>query len=121
MGHETLPVFVRWSKFLNWLLDVTEKFPKRVRFTISSRIDNMALDILELIIEAAYTHRKADILKKANLKLEKLRVLCRICHQRHYLSNRSYQYAIKEMYESGRMLGGWIKQRKKNETQRPLF
>lgn len=109
MGHEDLPVFVRWYKFLGWLLDTTEKFPKRIRFTFSGRIDNLALDILEKIIAAAYTSDKAGLLKQANLELEKLRVLLRLCHERKYISVRSYEYAVKELYETGRMIGGWIR------------
>jgi hypothetical protein len=40
---EDLPVFVHWFGFVKWLLPVTEKFPKGVRFTFSNRIDNLAL------------------------------------------------------------------------------
>jgi four helix bundle protein len=113
MSHDEIPVFTRWYKFLIWVLDSTEKFPKKVRFTLSSRIDNITLDVLEKIIEAAYTHSKIDILRSANLKVEKLRVLLRICYEKGYLNNRSYEYAVKELYETGRMLGGWIKNQEK--------
>lgn len=109
MGHEELPVFVRWHKFLRWLLNTTEKFPKRVRFTFSTRLDNLALDIIEKIIEAAYSGSKTNLLKQANLGVEKIRVLIRICHEERYLSTRSYEYAIEELYEVGKMLGGWIR------------
>jgi four helix bundle protein len=111
MGHEDLPVFVRWYRFLDWLFAATEKFPRSVRFTLSSRIDNLALDILEAIIEAAYSRRKADILSRANLNLEKLRVLLRICHDRKFLPVRPYEHAVKELHETGKMLGGWRKSR----------
>ena len=76
MSDEELPIFVHWSQFLHWLLNTTLKFPKRVRFTFSSRIDNLALDIVELLIEARYSHDKIALLKQINLHLEKLRILC---------------------------------------------
>ena len=85
------------------------KIPKRVRFTVSSRLDNTALDVLEHIIEAAYTRDKLAILRKANLKLEKLRVMLRLSYDRKYLAGRSYEYGIRQMHETGKMLGGWIK------------
>lgn len=113
MNLQELPVFVRWYKFLGWLLDTTEKFPKRVRFTISSRLDTMALDVLELIIEAAYTKDKTHLLKKANLEIEKMRILIRLCHDRHYISGNKYETAVKDLYETGKMLGGWIRSRKR--------
>jgi hypothetical protein len=55
MKHDELPVFQKWTSFLGWLFDVTQKFPRRTRFTFASRLDNLGLDVLEKIIEAAYT------------------------------------------------------------------
>lgn len=109
MSLEELPIFIRWRKFLNWHLETTAKFPKRVRFTLSSRMDNLALDILTRIVEAAYTHDKRDILQRINLDLEVMRVLMRVCYEQRYLSSRSYEFAVKELYEVGRMVGGWMK------------
>lgn len=109
MSHEELPVFVRWYRFVGWLFNATEKFPKRVRFTLSSRLDNLALEVLENIIEAAYTRNRTALLRRANLNVEKMRVLMRLCHEQKHLGNRSYEYAVKEMYETGKMLGGWIR------------
>jgi hypothetical protein len=103
-------IFVKWMEFLKWLLPVTEKFPKRVRYSLANRIDNLALDMVEDLVEAQYTRNKQGILKRSNLRLEKLRVLLRIsCDQRH-LSHQTYEYAMRSINEVGRMLGGWIKQ-----------
>lgn len=108
--HEDLPVFVRWTAFVEWLLPTTGKFPKRVRFTLSDRIDNLALDVVEDLVEARYSRRKTEILKRINLKLERLRVLLRLCHEMQYLSHRSYEFAMRSLEEVGQMVGGWIKQ-----------
>jgi hypothetical protein len=109
-SHEELPVFIRWMDFIKWLLPTTEKFPKRVRFTFSNRIDNLALDIAEDLVEAQYTRAKADILQHVNRKLERLRILLRLSHDMHLLSHRSYEFSARSLDEVGRMLGGWIKQ-----------
>ena len=110
--REELPVFAKWMEFLNWLLPVTEKFPKSVRHTLSSRLENLALDLVEDLVEARYSRNKRDALRSANMRLEKIRVLLRICHQRTYLSTNGYHHSIKAINEVGRMLGGWIKQQK---------
>jgi hypothetical protein len=107
---EDLPIFVHWMEFLKWLLPTTEKFPKRLRFTFVDRIHNLALDIVEDLVEARYTRDKRDILKRANLRLEKLRVLMRLCHDGRYLSHDGYQFAARALNEAGRMLGGWLRQ-----------
>ena len=109
-GNEELPLFVRWTEFLKWLLPATDKFPKRVRFTFSNRIGNLALDVVEELVEARYSRRKAEHLKAVNLKIERLRVLLRICHDLQFLPNQSYEFAMRSLDECGRMVGGWIKQ-----------
>jgi hypothetical protein len=73
--QEDLPIFTAWMQFLEWLLPATEKFPKRVRFTFADRINNLALDIAEDLVEARYTRDKQAILRRVNLRLEKLRIL----------------------------------------------
>ena len=108
--HEDLPVFKKWLDFTQWLMPVVDKFPKRVRFTLSDRIINLLFDVVEGLVDAQYIRQKQSILKQLNLKLEKIRVLLRIAHQQHFLSHQSPQQAIKLLNESGRMLGGWIKQ-----------
>jgi len=44
---ENYPVFVKWLDATDWILDKVEKFPKSVRFTISGRIADMTLDVME--------------------------------------------------------------------------
>lgn len=107
---EELPIFTRWLEFLAWLLPTTEKFPKRVRFTFADRINNLALDIVEDLAEARYSREKQHLLRRVNLRLEKLRILLRLCHRLQYLSHQSYEHAMREINDVGRMLGGWIKQ-----------
>lgn len=108
-----LPIFVLWMEFLKWLLPTTEKFPHRVRFTFADRINTLALDVVEDLVEARYCRDKRDVLKRANMRLEKLRILLRLCHEVHLLSRDSFEYAIRRINESGRMLGGWVKQQEK--------
>lgn len=106
-----LPLFVHWEKTLKDILARTEKFPKRVRFTLSSRIDNFTLDILEKIVEARYAKDKAAALSQASLALEKLRVLLRVSHDERHLDDRGYEHVCRNIDEAGRMIGGWIRSR----------
>jgi hypothetical protein len=106
-----LPLFIHWEKTLSDILSRTEKFPKRVRFTLSSRIDNLALDILEKIISARYAKDKSDTLAQASISLEKLRVFLRISHEERHLDNKGFEHVARNIDEAGRMLGGWIRSR----------
>ncbi len=111
--NRELPVFVKWMDFLEWLLPVTERFPKRVRFTFSDRINHLSLDVVEDLVEACYARDKRSILQRANLRLEKIRVLLRLSNRMQYLDYRRYEFAMKGINEVGKMLGGWLKQQKK--------
>lgn len=106
---EELPIFSKWVDFLNWLLPVTSKFPKSVRFTFSQRIDNLALDVVEDLVEARYSRDKSAPLARINLRLEKLRILLRVSYQQKHLPTRQYEHAVRSLHEIGRMLGGWMK------------
>ncbi len=112
---QELPIFTHWVQFLEWLLPTTERFPKRVRFTFSDRIDNLALDIALDLVEARYTHDKLPILYRLNLRLEKLRVLLRLCHRLQYLPHAGYEHAAKSINAVGKELGAWIKERRKQQ------
>lgn len=110
---DDLQLFVHWEATLGDLLQRTLRFPKAVRFTFSGRIDNLALDILEQLVEARYTGgaRKVAALRAADLSLAKLRVLLRLAHQQRYLDGRGYEHTARNLDEAGRMLGGWIRER----------
>ena len=105
-----LPIFVAWLDFLEWLLPTTAKLPKHIRFTFVHRMDNLALDVVEDLVEARYTRDKAPILARANLRLEKLRVLLRLCHSLGYFPHARCEHAMRAVNEVGAMLGGWLRQ-----------
>ena len=107
--NEDYPVFKKWYGILDWILDKGETFPKSVRFTLSSRLSNISMDILEGIIEAIYSKQKTYILKRINLYIEKLRVLFRLSFDRRYISVKQYEYISAELNEFGKMIGGWLK------------
>lgn len=105
-----LPIFVKWTDFLKWLLHTTEKFPKKARFTFSNRINDLALSVVEELVEARYSTSKKVTLRSTNLRLEKLRILLRISYESRFLSHEAYKHGMYSLNEVGRMVGGWIKQ-----------
>ena len=108
--NNPVPLFLHWTGFLKWVLQKTGKFPKNVRFTLSSRIDNLALDVLEEVIVAQYEKDRLPALRRISISIDKLRVLLRICHELGHLDHKGYEYAARNLDEAGRMTGGWVKQ-----------
>jgi len=70
------------------------------------------MDVLELLVEAAYSSGEAKLqrLTDANRKLEVLRWVIRMAHDRGLLTARQFAFSSEQMAECGRMLGGWAKQ-----------
>jgi hypothetical protein len=61
-------VLIKWYDFTKWLLDRVDSFPKNQRFIFGQRLADYALDIMELLVDAAYSPRKSDLLATANRK-----------------------------------------------------
>jgi hypothetical protein len=114
MSADELPLFTLWEATLGDLLDRTARFPKAVRFTFAQRIDTLALDVLERIVEARYSRQKVVPLKAAGLSVEKVRILCRIAHNRGFLDHKSFEHLARRLDEAGRMVGGWLRSREES-------
>jgi hypothetical protein len=52
-------------RFLAWLVPAVEKFPKSHKFTIGHRVQTIALDVLEALVEATYTKERGQHLRRA--------------------------------------------------------
>jgi len=102
-------LLVRWYDHTKWLLERVDSFPKNQRFIFGTRLADTTLDIMELLIEASYTHHKAILLQRANIRLEKLRWLTRLAKDRKVITPRQYEYNAEQLTECGKMLGGWLR------------
>lgn len=105
-----LPIVARWLDFTTWLLTTTASFPKHLRPSLVHRLDEEALQVLLLLTEAAYRRRKLALLRDANLRLSRLRMLLELAQRLRALSPGAHERALLVTAEVGRMLGGWIKQ-----------
>lgn len=119
MAPEPPAVFAVWERFTGWLLERTEKFPKRVAFTFRTRIDNLALDVFERLIEARYARERAVLLQRINLDLEKLRLLLRLARDQRVLDPKAFGHACAEIDTAGRMVGGWLRQQRQSHAMEP--
>ena len=106
------PVVHQMYDLIKWLMPQIAKLPRSHKFTLGDRITNLALDTLDLLIQAVYTRRKLELLRRANLNLERLRYLIRLCHDLDLFTLKRYEYVSREINEIGKQIGGWIKQQR---------
>lgn len=113
------PLFVKTHDLLKYLIPATEKFPKSQRFALAQRIRDTALDFYEYLLEARKVGLLArrDVLLRADVTLEKLRIHLRLSMEMEYLKFPQYEHASGYVVEIGRMLGSWREGTEKKITQ----
>ncbi|MEW6115681.1 MAG: diversity-generating retroelement protein Avd [Nitrospirota bacterium] len=104
-----LVIYQKVYDFTLYLFPIVEKFPKHEKFVLCTHVKSCVLDIARLIIRANKSRTKKAILYDIDVRIEELKFLLRLAHDRKYLSNKSYEHSSKLLLEIGRLLGGWIK------------
>jgi hypothetical protein len=92
-----------------WLIQRVEKFPRSFRFSVGDRIVARALDLMEVLLDAAYTADKLEPLERANRNVNSLRFLLRLTADLKLLPPDAHEFAASKLEEIGRMAGGWKK------------
>ncbi|MGR9106843.1 MAG: diversity-generating retroelement protein Avd [Gammaproteobacteria bacterium] len=92
---------------LEWLIPHLDKFPRLRRFTLGERIESGLLEILERLIEAAYSREKLEALRCANLRLDVVRHLWRLSYSLQVIPMQRYEHGAKLMETLGRQIGAW--------------
>lgn len=106
-GPELL-VLAKWEEHGAWLFQHAARWPKSARFTFCTRVQDLVLEVAELLVVARYEpgERRA-LLRRANLLLERLRVLLRMARATGISAPRGFESALRGIDEVGRMLHGW--------------
>ena len=108
-ARETGPALDVHYRFILWLVPAVNRFPRTHKFPLGDRIQSVAMDVLEELIEATYTRRRDASLSRANLGVEKLRFLFRLANDLRCLDARRHEYAARCLDETGRGIGAWRK------------
>ncbi len=69
--------------------------PRNFKFLFGDRLIQMMLDFLERLHEAYYSRKKVSPLTAANLQIEKLRHLLKICVDMNWLALAQYEFDLK--------------------------
>ena len=101
--HKTYEFFVL-------LYSATQHFPKKDRYTLGQKCEQLTLELLELLLSANAAGSERPVLQKqADLKLKILKTVIRLAFDVRAIDQRRYLSLEGSIIEIGRMLGGWIK------------
>ncbi len=106
-----IPIFQKTYDLYKSFYTISSSLPKKDRFTIGQKIENIILALIEDIITASQLPKseKTSTFKKASVRLDVLKVLIRCCKDLKILDNKKYFLFESQILEIGKMLGGWIK------------
>ena len=99
-------------------MTVTEKSPKKFRFTLVSRLQNYALEILEHLFMANEIYvnagdsisamERAGHQKKAMSRLKLLGYMSELAMKQGCILPKQYEQISKQVYDVQNMLGAWM-------------
>jgi hypothetical protein len=93
-----------------WFVPLLHKLPRDYRFTLGDRMENRMLDLLEHLLRATYDRRaRVSALFEANLTLDVLRHLWRLCRQFKLVDARRHEHGSRLLVGIGEQVGGWLK------------
>jgi hypothetical protein len=97
--------------YLIWI-DISRHIPKNARYTLSSRIENKFLDLLDLALEAYFIKKESVFLKTEKVDRcifisDTIKFLLAVTWEGKLVSSHHVENVSKKMEEVGRMLWGW--------------
>ena len=105
------PLFVKTHDFNVCLLNHTMRFPKHFRYTLTQRLEILALEFEELLLmgNAVRGAERRRLLVQADGTLACLRVRLRYALDFQLLSGGQIRFASECLNELGSLLGAWLK------------
>lgn len=103
------PALENHYQFVLWLIPTLDKFPRSQKFLLGDRMQQTAIAVLEDLIAATYSRERRGYLTQANMGLEKLRFMFRLCKDLALTDLRRYEFAARSLNETGKLVGGWMK------------
>ena len=97
----------RTYQLILWAVPQVNKYPRDHRFTLGDRTVNHLYDLLELLVQAAYTRDKMALLERAGLEVDLLRHMLRMGKDLEVLGLRQYEHGVRLLDDIGRQVGGW--------------
>jgi len=87
------------------------KIPKRDKFGLHLKIENLCLDLLNLSIQAGLSNRQTKIIQLGNLRLiaENCKHLVRMANELKIFNDQIYFILQSDLQEISRMANGWLK------------
>ena len=117
-----LAVITSAKNLCSYILKVTDKSPKKFRFTLTSRLQTYSLDIIENLTMANEVYMKSNrrdaleraigmrrsFQKKAMTSLKLLDYVAQVSMEQECILSNQYEQITKQISDCRNLLGGWL-------------
>lgn len=106
---EEIPLVAKTVELYKVFYGYLELFPKKDKYALGAKCETYLLDTLELFLAAgsAPPGEKRQLIQRANVKFDALKIFLRLAKDLKLLDLKKYIELQKYLQEIGRMLGGW--------------
>lgn len=119
MGNKDLQVTQKAKELCDYIFLISERMPKKTRFTLTVRLQNMALDVISYIYTAneVFIRNEKDrerieermyYQRKAGTSLKLVGYVAHIALQQQAILPKQFEKISQLIYVCGNLLGGWI-------------
>ena len=103
-----LKIFQKTYDFLLWLQPTVQRFAKVHKYSLGIQLENESIQLLKQIIRANFKKgNKTELIGECVVHHETVKFLIRLSQEYKLLSIKQYEFAVKNLSEIGRLLGGW--------------
>ncbi len=117
-GRNELTIITKTKNLCSYVLTVTDKSPKKFRFTLVAKLQNNALDALESLFLANEIYvgekdksqiaKRQDHQRKAMTHLKLLAYLAQLAMEQQCILPKHYEQITKQVYDCQNLLGAWM-------------
>ena len=118
-----LTVVMKAKELCSYIMTVTQKSPKQFRFTFVTRLQNLALDVIERIYRANEEHlvngakQRIEFQRNALTDLKLLAYIAELAMTQGCLLPKQFEEIAKLTTDCQHLLGAWINSDKKRIAQ----
>lgn len=112
ISTEELPVLKDIADAYKQWHRVIQEMPRLSRFTLGTKIDNMFVELIELLVLAGYAGRdqKLTLIQRAIGKTDLLKYFLQLIWEMKLVDDKKYLSVAQPINEVGKQLGGWRRQ-----------
>lgn len=123
-----LSVITKAKDLCSYIMTITDKSPKRFRFTLVSRLQNYGLDIIEYLIKANEIYvpnvqskemaDRVNLQRSAMSRLKLLGYISELAMKQQCILPKQYEQITKQVYDVQNLLGAGMNSDKKRYESR---